>query len=219
MDAFGTDEGDLRHSVIGSWVICFPTNSSHWTDVRYLAPWWVFSAGCQFMVLVHLGVLSRQENRCVLTYLWCMCHSNDLISLLGVGTVPRNLIAYQMIRLRWGASQVTATARNMPVPYPIWGLRSSLGASSLSRSYLLSRLWTPLGRYPGGGRIGGSPAPAKVVLSALFRLSFLSPPLFFLLVEVENPCKPVAPNDLSTPRTIFDTCPREMPQLVVSTKP
>jgi hypothetical protein len=29
-------------------------------------------------------VLSRKENRCVLTYLWNMSHSNDLILLLGV---------------------------------------------------------------------------------------------------------------------------------------
>jgi hypothetical protein len=56
------------------------------------------------MVLVHLGVLSGQENRCVLTYLWYMFYSKDLISTLGFGTVLRNLSPYQMMRPEWGAS-------------------------------------------------------------------------------------------------------------------
>jgi hypothetical protein len=38
-----------------------------------------------------------------------MSYSKDLILLLGVfGTVLRNLTSYQMMRLRWGASQVPA---------------------------------------------------------------------------------------------------------------
>jgi hypothetical protein len=54
-------------------------------------------------------VLSRQENRYALTYLWYMVYSKDLILLLGVfGTVPRDLTAYQMMMLRWGAPQVPA---------------------------------------------------------------------------------------------------------------
>jgi hypothetical protein len=54
-------------------------------------------------------VLSRQENRCVLTYLWYMMYSKYLILLLGVFvTVLRNLTAYQMMRLILGASQVPA---------------------------------------------------------------------------------------------------------------
>jgi hypothetical protein len=46
---------------------------------------------------------------CVLTYIWYMMYSKDLILLLGVFvTVPRDLTAYQMMRLRWGAPQVPA---------------------------------------------------------------------------------------------------------------
>jgi hypothetical protein len=54
-------------------------------------------------------VLSRQENRCVLTYIWYMRYLKDLILLLGVFvTVPRDLTAYQMMRLGWVAPQVPA---------------------------------------------------------------------------------------------------------------
>jgi hypothetical protein len=28
-------------------------NSSHWTDVRCLTPWWAFPAGSQLVVMVH----------------------------------------------------------------------------------------------------------------------------------------------------------------------
>jgi hypothetical protein len=52
-------------------------------------------------------VLSRQENRCVLTYIWYMSYSKDLILFLVVFvTVPGDLTAYQMMRLGWGAPQV-----------------------------------------------------------------------------------------------------------------
>jgi hypothetical protein len=131
------------------------------------------------MVVVHLGVLSRQENRCVLTYLWYMCYSKDLISLLGVGTVLRNLTAYQMIRLRWGASQVPGTAQNRPSPYPICGVMSSLGASNLPISFVFYPDYDPPWVYNRGGRIGGTPVLVNIVLSALFWISSLSPP--FLL--------------------------------------
>jgi hypothetical protein len=95
------------------------------------------------MVLVQLGVLVTQEDRFVLTYLWYMLYSKDLISPLGVKTVLRNLTIYQMIRPKWGSSQIPATARNIPSLYPIWGLRSSLGASSLPRSFILYPTYEP----------------------------------------------------------------------------
>jgi hypothetical protein len=97
------------------------------------------------MVLVHLGVLSRKENRCVLTYLWHMCYSKYLIYLLDVGTILRKLTAYQLIMLRWGASQVPATAWNKPSPYPIWGFGSFLGASSLPIYFVFYPDYGPLG--------------------------------------------------------------------------
>jgi hypothetical protein len=103
---------NFRHSpkkVSGSWVFYFPTNPSYWTDVRYVAPWWVFPLVASGWFWVTSSVLSRQENRCFLTYLWYMSYSKDLISLLGIFvTVSRDLIAYQMTRLRWGAPQVPA---------------------------------------------------------------------------------------------------------------
>jgi hypothetical protein len=61
-----------------------------------------------------LGSALQARNICVLTYLWYMCYSKDLISLLSVGTMLIDLTAYQMIRPRWGASQVSASAWNSP---------------------------------------------------------------------------------------------------------
>jgi hypothetical protein len=52
------------------------------------------------------------------------------------GTVLRNLTAYQIIRLRWCASQVHENARNRSSPYPNWGLKSLIGRSSLPRSFV-----------------------------------------------------------------------------------
>jgi hypothetical protein len=73
---------------------------------------------------------------------------------------------------------IVQNARNRPSPYPIWGIRSSLGASSLPRPFIF---------YPDCGWMGSSPALAKVELSALFRLSFLPPsPLFFLLFGLRS---------------------------------
>jgi hypothetical protein len=67
-------------------------------------------------------VLSRQENRCVLTYLWYTNHSKDLILIFGVlETVLRNLIDYQMIRLIWVASQVPA--KRVELHYTVYLIR------------------------------------------------------------------------------------------------
>jgi hypothetical protein len=71
-------------------------------------------------------VLSRQENRCVLIYLWYMSHSTDLILLFGVlEMVLRNLTAYQMMRLRWGASQVPAKRAEQAFPLSNMGAQIS----------------------------------------------------------------------------------------------
>jgi hypothetical protein len=156
VDAFGTDEVNFITLLKGNWFlgIFLPTTPSYWTDVRYLAPWWVFPAGCQWMVLRHYTVLSRQENRCVLTYLWYMSHSKDLISLFGVLERCSETSAYQMIRLRWSASQVPVNVRNRSSPYPIWGLRSLIGPSSPPpRSFVFYPDYGPpwVDTYLGGG--------------------------------------------------------------------
>jgi hypothetical protein len=123
------------------------------------------------------------------------------------GNVHRNLTDYQMIRLKWGASQVPVSARSRHSTYSIWGLRSYLGASCLPRYFIFYPDYDPPGWMPGGG---SSSTLAKVVLSALFGLYLLSPPFSSFWVEVENSGKPVALNDLSTP---YDRLPRsrEMP--------
>jgi hypothetical protein len=62
------------------------------------------------------------------------------------GMVLRNLTAYQMIRLIWGASQVPVNARNRSSPYPILGLKSLIGPFQPHLIFrLLSRLRPPPG--------------------------------------------------------------------------
>jgi hypothetical protein len=117
--------------------------------------------------------------------------------------------SYQMIRLRWGASQVPAKARNIPPPYSIWWLRSSLGASRLP-SLPISFVFYPDYDPPWiGGRIGGSPAIVKVVLSALFRLSFLPPTPPFILFGSLRSRTPASKwlRTIFQLLTIFYTCP------------
>jgi hypothetical protein len=113
-------------------------------------------------------VLSRQENRCVLTYLWYMRYSKYLILLVGVfGTGLRKLTAYQMMRLIWGASQVPAKCAeqafallNLVAQVTHW----TFPAPKIFR--LLSILLTPLGRYLRGGGIGSPNYLVKFALSA-----------------------------------------------------
>jgi hypothetical protein len=89
---------------------------------------------CSYLSLVHESL-----QRFDLAF-WCF------------GTVLRNLTAYQMIRLRWGASQVPVNAQSRSSPYPIWGLKCLVGPFQPPQIFLLlSRLRTPLGRYLGGG--------------------------------------------------------------------
>jgi hypothetical protein len=113
-------------------------------------------------------VLSRQENRCVLTYLWYMRYSKDLILLLGVfGTVPRDLTAYQMMRLRWGAPQVPAkraeqafSLLNMGAHVSHWTFPAPPKIFRLL--YILRTPWVDTC----GGKIGSSSFLVKVALSA-----------------------------------------------------
>jgi hypothetical protein len=115
------------------------------------------------------------------------------------GTLLRNPTAYQMIRLRWGASQVPVNARNMPSPYPLWGLKSLIGPYSLP--YISSSFQTTDPTWVdtwGGGGVALLHLPKLHCQPNLDHTSSL-PPFSSFWVEVENYGKPVAPNDLSTP--------------------
>jgi hypothetical protein len=131
------------------------------------------------MVLRHYTVLSRQEIRCVLTYLWYMSHSKDFMAFWCFWTVLRNLTAYQMIGLRWGASQVPVNARNRSSHYPIWGLKSLIGPSSLPRSFVLYPDYEPPGQTPGGW-IGSSPLLFLPKFHCQPNLGYPSSPPFLL---------------------------------------
>jgi hypothetical protein len=100
-------------------------------------------------------------------------------------TVLRNLTAYQMMRLRWGASQVPVNARNRSSHYPIWGIKSLIGPFPTPQIFrLLSRLRTPLGRYLGGGGY-----VALLFLPKLHwqpNLGYPFPPPFFLLFGLRS---------------------------------
>jgi hypothetical protein len=94
------------------------------------------------------------------------------------GTVLRNLTSYQMMRLRWGASQVPANARNRSSPHPIWGLKSFILPFQPPHIFrLLSRLRTPLGRYLGGVALLSLP---KLHFQSNLGYPFSPPPFFFL---------------------------------------
>jgi hypothetical protein len=81
-----------------------------------------------------------------------MSHSKYLILLFSVlETVLRNLTAYQMMRLRWGASQVPA--KRAEKIFPLSNLGAQISHSTFPAPQdLLSSIQTtdPLGRYPGG---------------------------------------------------------------------
>jgi hypothetical protein len=102
---------------------------------------------CSYLSLVH-ELLQRFD-----LAFWCF------------GTVLIHLIAYQMIMLRWGASQVPVNARNRSSPYPIWGLKYLIGPFSLPRSFVFYPDYGPpwLDTWVG---VGSSPLLAKVALSA-----------------------------------------------------
>jgi hypothetical protein len=74
----------ISQKVISSWVFYFPINPYYWTDVRYLAPWWVFPDGCQRMVLRYFNS-ALQARKQMRSYLSLVHESlKYLISLFGV---------------------------------------------------------------------------------------------------------------------------------------
>jgi hypothetical protein len=78
-----------------------------------------------------------------------MRYSNDLILLLGVFvTVPRDLTAYHMMRLRWGAPQVPAKSEEQAFSLLNLGAQVSHWTFPAPQD-LLSSIQTldPLGRY------------------------------------------------------------------------
>jgi hypothetical protein len=154
VDAFGTDEVTFITLLKSKWfwVFYFPTNPSCWTDVRYMAPWWVLPAGCQWMVLRYFNsALKARKQMCCYLYLVHESLKRLDTAFWCFGTVLRNLTAYQMMRLRWGASQVPANARNRSSPYPIWGLNYLIVPFQTPQIFrLLSRLRTPWVEIPGG---------------------------------------------------------------------
>jgi hypothetical protein len=102
-------------------------------------------AGCQLMVLVHLGVLSRQENRCVLTYLWYMCYSKDLISLIGVWDCAQKPHSLSNDQAKMGCITSTCNRAEQAFPLSNLGAQVFLGASSLPRSFVFYPDYRPPG--------------------------------------------------------------------------
>jgi hypothetical protein len=81
MDAFGTDEVIFITLLKSNWFLGILLSLKLLSLDRCPVSGSLVgvSAGCQWMVLRHYTVLSRHENRCVLTYLWYMGYSKDLI--------------------------------------------------------------------------------------------------------------------------------------------
>jgi hypothetical protein len=169
VDAFGTDEVTFVTLLKGNWFLGILLSHKPFLLDRcpVSGSRWVFPADCQWMVLRYLrSAIQARKQRC--SYLSLVHDSLKRFDLdfWCFGMVLRNLTAYQMIRLRWGASQVPVDARNRSSPYPICGLKSLIGPFQPPHIFrLLSRLRTPLGRYLGGGQIDSSPLLAKVALS------------------------------------------------------
>jgi hypothetical protein len=67
-------------------------------------------------------VLSRQENRCVLTYLWYMSHSKDLISLLVFWNGAQKPHSLSDDEAKMGC--ITSTCKRVEQVFPL----SNLGA-------------------------------------------------------------------------------------------
>jgi hypothetical protein len=114
-----------------------------------MAPWWVFPDGCQWMVLRYFNS-ALQARKQVCSYL-SLVHEVlkrfDLASWC-FGTVLRNLTSYQMMRLRWGASQVPAKHAEQAFPLPNMGAQISHWTFSAPQDFSSSIQTTdPLGRY------------------------------------------------------------------------
>jgi hypothetical protein len=114
-----------------------------------MAPWWVFPAGCQWMVFRYFNsALQARKQMC--SYLSLVHESLKRFDLDSwcFGTVLRNLTTYQMMRLGWGESQVTSKRAEQAFPL------SNLGAQISHWTFpapqdLSSSIQTtaPLGKY------------------------------------------------------------------------
>jgi hypothetical protein len=169
VDAFGTDEVIFFTLLKGNWLLGILLSHKPFLMDRCPISGSLVDTppGCQWMVLryLHSALQARKQMCSYLSLVHESLQSFDL-TFWCFGMVLRNLTAYQMIRLRSGASQVPVKARNRSSPYPIWGLKSLIGPFQPPQIFrLLSILRTPLGRYLGGG-LGSSPLLAKVALSA-----------------------------------------------------
>jgi hypothetical protein len=136
----------LYWKVTGSWVVWFSTNSSHWTYVLCLAPWWVFPADSQLLVMVHFWVPSRKENRCIPSYLWYKMFSND--------TEGSNMhwVWYQIIDMARGAWVALSriyicqhTRRNWP-SVNLWHTMY-LQQHIICSAYTVSIIWLSVGTW------------------------------------------------------------------------
>jgi hypothetical protein len=139
VDAFGTDEVAFITILKGNWLLGILLSHIPFLLDRCLVsgslvgvPRWFTVDGFE---APHSALQARKE---MCSYLSLV---HELLQIFNLafwcfGTVLRNLTAYQMIRLRWGASQVDVNARNRVSPYPIWGLKSLIGPSILPRSFI-----------------------------------------------------------------------------------
>jgi hypothetical protein len=139
VDAFGTDEVTFITLLKGSWFLDILLSHKPFLLDRCPVsgslvgvPCWLPVDGGEALgsaiqvrnqMCSNLSLVHESLQRFDLTF-WCF------------GTVLRNLTAYQMIRIRWGASQVPVNARSRSSPYPIWGLKSFIGSSSLPLSFI-----------------------------------------------------------------------------------
>jgi hypothetical protein len=153
VDAFGTDEVTFVTLLKGNWLLGILISHKPFLLDRCPVsgslvgiPRWLSVDG--FEVLVQCSQARKQ----MCSYLSLVHESLQIFDLdfWCFGMVHRNLTSYQIIRLRWGASQVPVNARNRSFPYPIWGLKSLIGPFQPPQIFcLLSRLRSPLGRYLG----------------------------------------------------------------------
>jgi hypothetical protein len=227
VDAFGTDEVTFITLLKGNWFLGISLSHKP-LPIGLMSGIWL-PGGCYPLVAVdgfealHSALQARKQ----MCYYLSLVHESlqrfDL-AFWCFGMVLRNLTAYQMIRLRWDASQVPVNAQNRYSPYPIWGIKYIIGPHISSSIQTNDPPWV----YTWGGGGGWVALLFLPKLHCQPNFGFPSshyppppPPFFFssssFWVEVKNSSKPVAPNDLSTP---YDILPwsQEMPKLAVVNK-
>jgi hypothetical protein len=87
-----------------------------------------------------------QARKQICSYLYLVNDSLKRFDLASCcfGMALRNLTAYQMMRLRWGASQVSARQAEQAFPLSNMGLKSLIGPFQPPKIFLLlSRIRTP----------------------------------------------------------------------------